>query len=114
MSTTARCSDCGEPVEPNSTGPCPNCGGTKKDVSVVLTEHIEIRDSVTVTTESRREQFQKKPFKIYFAVALLIAGVIFAFIDHELSLPLSIILAINGAGQTPINEKIIITTRERH
>jgi len=132
--TTAKCSKCGEPVEPNSTDPCPNCGGTGKKVvvgipehidvhdsvsagkntTVVISEHINLHDSVSVTTETRREQFQKKPYKIYFAVALLIASVVVAFIDHDLSLPLGIILAVNGAGQTPINEKIIITTRERH
>ena len=113
-STTAKCSKCGEPVEPNSTGPCPNCGGTGKNVVVGISEHIDIHDSVSVTIETRREQFQKKPYKIYFAVALLIAGVVVAFIDHDLSLPLGIILAINGVGQTPINEKTIIKTRERH
>ena len=114
-STSAKCRNCKKPIPPDLTGPCPHCGKSAgKDVVVGISEHIDIHDTVSVTTETRREQFQKKPYKIYFAVALLIAGVVVAFIDHDLSLPLGIILGINGVGQTPINEKTIITIRERH
>ena len=90
------------------------------DVTGEPTEEIHLTENQIDTSvrplvvkESRREQFQKKPYKIYFAVALLIASVIVAFIDHDLSVPLGIILGVNGVAQTPINEKIIIKTRER-
>ena len=50
-SVTAQCLNCGYPLSPNHTGPCPNCGKTGKKVAVNINEAIAIRDEFKATID---------------------------------------------------------------
>ena len=44
---TAECSNCGFPLSPTHSGPCPKCGKVGKRVTVRLVEDLKISDMVT-------------------------------------------------------------------
>ena len=41
---TAKCSHCGNPLPPNHTGPCPQCGKQRKEIVAIIQDTVHITD----------------------------------------------------------------------
>ncbi|MCU7875163.1 MAG: transposase [Candidatus Thiodiazotropha sp. (ex Lucinoma borealis)] len=64
------CSKCGSTLNESHSGPCPHCGAIGKTVHVVLSDAIEVSDSIS--GEQRREYYQKNKKVLVVVVAITV------------------------------------------
>lgn len=106
-----KCNACEEEVDMSHSGPCPKCGNLGYAISVSITEHVEIHDSVSRTLKGPREvairpitNHTKLKTFVFLPIAMIIAGLtpieLFWF-------PLTITIAFifTGIGVIWYNEK---------
>jgi hypothetical protein len=90
---SAKCSNCGI-RQPADQTPCPKCGSTRRDLSVVLNETVHIKAKTTRVTV--RSQIVKKYF-IPAAIATF-ASAFTGLMTNNLLLGIGIGVALGGAS----------------
>jgi len=95
-----------------SKGDCPNGCNAGFKIAVSLVEHVQITDSISVTTVKRREQIKKKPIHFFIGVSLFFIGFAITQIVHPISHLLVLIIEILGVASLPINERREIIERD--
>jgi len=112
-SVTKECRKCKFQVDPQHMGECPNCHeNAGYHVNVGIVEHVTITDRISVKKLSRKEQIQRNPKPMYFAIILFVITSIVSLIDSQFTFVIQIIIGVNAVGQTPINVKRIIEREE--
>lgn len=104
------CQNCGAELSPDHSGPCPECGKTGRHKVAVVSEGINIKESLI--WERRREYIKKNPIIILLSIVIILgAPIIGFFLSGLIGVIIGIVL---GFGVSILGLFAIMKIKEIH